>query len=838
MPASDYQYWLGKDTEDLKWVGKRGIVRRDADDKTTGKAKFGSDIELPGMLHARIMMCPHAHARIKSMDTSEAEKLPGVRAVLRYDDPSVYQKLLHPWDPEIMMNFFTRWMCEPRYMLGPEAWYEGAPLGVAIAADDLDIADEAMDLVKVEWEVRDFVIDYEKALEPGATRVFDHLTSYNPNSTYFMRFGWSCAPDVEEITQKPGWEGVENANNIKLETEFKLKGSDLDKGFAEADQTIDFSFKRTEVIGFGPETLSSVARWTDNGMLEVWQGGENIINAGIYATLLGIDKSRILTHMTYAGGQFGGWDAGYGNQSSQIPVAALLSKMTNQPVRLAYQRKDDQYGEMDEAKCTVKVGFKNDGTITAVQIRTIGANTIDMSLYPDTTGGGHFIESTRIPNMGGLATCAFVNKHGFGPSRCEQQINAHVKQQVFSRVAAALGTDEASIALINDGQDGLPIEDFSAYKIENKMPDIDSYKTVIPLAKDMISFENKFHAPGVKTLPNGKLHGMCLAPNHEFSNGGTISARSFTYAVNLCVDNGKVFISAQRPDCGLDGRTGYSRMVAEETGMNLDDVLYLRSEEEPKTQPAASLDGGGGSVMFTIQSWAIVIVSRVLKGKMLSAAAAFLGTEAEELDIVDSMVVFKNDPSNATPIAQISSLQGLVAQTREGDWESLNLPAQPTGGGGSSLAGGGAFISRSINILEVEVDQETGQVEMTNAVAVNDVGIPIGPETVEGQMYGAAIMGYSTGASEEVIYDPGTGVRLNPNFLDYKISTILDAPEIDYQMVTSRMGYGAYGSCGVGEDNTTFGSPMIIPAIYNATGVWVDTYPPTPERVLKALGKA
>jgi CO/xanthine dehydrogenase Mo-binding subunit len=148
------------------------------------------------------------------------------------------------------------------------------------------------------------------------------------------------------------------------------------------------------------------------------------------------------------------------------------------------------------------------------------------------------------------------------------------------------------------------------------------------------------------------------------------------------------------------------------------------------------------------------------------------------------------------------------------------------------------MVSRSVNIIEVEVDTETGSVELTNSVLVNDIGWPIGPETVEGQMYGGAIMGYSTGATEEVVYDPSTGIRLNPNWLDYKILTILDAPPISYKMVTSRMGYGAYGSCGCGEDTCTFGSPMVIPAIYNAIGKWVDTYPPTPERVLKALGKA
>ena len=140
--------------------------------------------------------------------------------------------------------------------------------------------------------------------------------------------------------------------------------------------------------------------------------------------------------------------------------------------------------------------------------------------------------------------------------------------------------------------------------------------------------------------------------------------------------------------------------------------------------------------------------------------------------------------------------------------------------------------------MEVEVDPETGGVEIVNAVAVNDVGLAIGPETVEGQIYGAAIMGYSTGGIEEQIYDPATGIRLNPNFIDYKILTMADIPNIEAIMLESRMGVGPYGCAGVGwEDNCTFCSAMAPVAVFNAIGEWVD-YPPTPERVLKALGKA
>jgi CO/xanthine dehydrogenase Mo-binding subunit len=216
--------------------------------------------------------------------------------------------------------------------------------------------------------VLDFVIDYEKALKPGAPIVYNHIESYDPNNMYAFRVAMSIDYETEEVTYSPGWNGVENANNVKVETNFKLKGTDLEKGFTEADETLEFTFKRTEVIGTGPETLCSIARWTDSGMLEVWQAGENLVVTGIYALMLGIDKSRFIVHQPYAGGQFGGWDCGMGNQSKQIPVAALLSIQTNAPVKIVYHCKDDQYAEMDEATANIKVDIKT--TVQSQQLKS------------------------------------------------------------------------------------------------------------------------------------------------------------------------------------------------------------------------------------------------------------------------------------------------------------------------------------------------------------------------------------------------------------------------------------------------------------------------------------
>ncbi len=183
MPASDYQYWYGKETTDLKAVSKRGIPRRDAYDKVSSKAEFGGDVKLPGMLYARMLHCPYAHARIKSMDTSEAEKLPGVRVVLRYDDPIVPKRLWCPWDSDLQSMVYERVIGAPFYILGDEAWHYNTVMGVAIAAEDWDIAEEAISLIKVEWEELPFVVDIEKALEADSPLAYSFM--FDPEGPMF-----------------------------------------------------------------------------------------------------------------------------------------------------------------------------------------------------------------------------------------------------------------------------------------------------------------------------------------------------------------------------------------------------------------------------------------------------------------------------------------------------------------------------------------------------------------------------------------------------------------------------------------------------------------------------
>jgi CO/xanthine dehydrogenase Mo-binding subunit len=239
--------------------------------------------------------------------------------------------------------------------------------------------------------------------------------------------------------------------------------------------------------------------------------------------ILDIPETDVVIHSPYAGGQFGGWDLGVGPQSAQIPIAALLSKKVGLPVKLLNRRQDEHFAEMDEGTYNCKVGYKQDGTVTAVRVDSLLAqcNFIGGQLgASDQSGTGHLLEGTKITNLQSVGTCVFLNKHAFGPSRCEQQPDAHVMCQVFSRIAADLGVDEGTIHLKNDGCHGHDMGYVSNFRKENKIPDIDSLSMVVEIGKKAVGWDEKFHAPGAKKLANGKMHGMIMASQHEFQNGG------------------------------------------------------------------------------------------------------------------------------------------------------------------------------------------------------------------------------------------------------------------------------------------------------------------------------
>ena len=785
-------------------IGKRGVHRLDGYEKANGKAVYTIDVHLPGMLYLRFLTSPYPHAEIKKLDTSKAEALPGVRAVLRYDDPDLPREAdLGGHAPSSVP------------VLARVAHFEGEEVGAAVAADSEAIAEEAIGKINVEWELRPFVLAAEDALRPESP--LSHPEEYPEGNYYNQGF-----LDVDQL-------------------------GDVETGFAGADVVLEFTSRRRLHTWIGPERPCGVFTW--NGSFpEVWvkQQRPLIGKRAISSWFGGIPMNKIIMHCLYQGASFGGWSQMPWNMGGHY-CAALVAKRTGRPVKWIFSRREDFYGgEMDEGIYHYKVGAKKDGTITAVSARAVLSNHV----FPVFGVAKHLIENTRIPNVYGKIEAVQVNRGINVPTRCEQNSNSHTLTVVFDRLAAALSLDPTDVALKNDGADGHDSGWLDKAKAERGFQVRDSLRECIEKGKAAIDWEKKWHLPGMMRLENGRMHGLGFTWTHEWED----SAGSSEIAIRIERNDGTASILGMRSDNGLNAETAYCQIVADEIGMRIEDVSY-----RPHSDVGFFTMTPDSSTNMSVNGFAVRHAARLLKRKILTAATspsgqtqrgsfppAFPGCKPEDLDIEQSVIYVKAEPSKRMPLAQFVKPAGTGGP----------LDYTPEFGQGAPRSDftiplfayswhvqEGAYSNyrvrfcRQAHFMEVEVDTETGEVFVTKVVNVNDVGKVISWEGCEGQQYGGTYMGVSRGLFEEVVHDPVTGVMLNGNLLDYKIATMNDVGPITTELVETGMGYGPYGVVGIGEDVATVVPALVGPAVHNALGVWVDDFPLTPSVVLKALGK-
>jgi xanthine dehydrogenase molybdenum-binding subunit len=686
-------------------------------------------------------------------------------------------------------------------------------VGAVVAADTEAIAEQALSLIDVEWEVRPFILDVEEALKANAPLA-------NPET---LPDGNLQHEDVEEQ-------------------------GDVEQGFKEADKIIEFKFSHCANTWVGPERPCGVFKW--NGECpEVWvkQQRPHVCKRVIASWFGGIPMNKIQIHCPYQGASFGGWSQMNWNMGGHY-CAAVLAKRMDRPVKWTFNRREDFFGgEMDEGIYYFKVGAKEDGTITAVKGMAVLANQ-EITFFGFVR---HFIENTKIPNIYGKIKVVRVNKGPNVPVRCEQNPNSHSLTLVFNHVADALGLDPIDVALKNDGADGHDMTWLNARKAEMGFQVRDSLKECVEKGKAAIGWDEKWHPPGTKKLPNGKMHGLGFAWTHEWDD----SAGSSEMAIRIERNDGTASILGCRADIGVNAETTYCQIAGDELGMRYEDVFYRQQED-----PGFFAMTPDSSTNTSVNGFAIRNAARLLKQKILEAAVSprgetqlgvfppiFPGKRPEELDIKDSVIYEKANPLNKVSLAEFVKPSGWMGPIHKCWMPSVGLErtdfTEPFFAYGwqvqrGAYAGARPRLCRQAHFIEVEVDTETGEVEVTRVVNVNDVGKVINWEGCEGQQYGGTYMGVGRGRSEEVVHDPITGVMLNGNMEGYKIATMLDIGPIDTILVETGMGYGPYGVVGIAEDIATVVPALLGPAVFNAIGKWIDEYPITPDRVLKALGKA
>jgi CO/xanthine dehydrogenase Mo-binding subunit len=818
--AEHYRPWTWEIPESSSAI-KRSMPRQDGYERVSGHAAYTRDIQLPGMLYAKILASPYAHARIASIDTSQAEALLGVRDILKYDDPDAITQNLTGTDAHY--NILT--------LPGISDFYQH-PMGVAVVADSEELCDQALRLVRITWEERPFVLDMEEALKPNAPKI------------------WTEVERLKATAREP--------NTIMVE---QVDFGDIQKGFAEADKILEYKITRATNSPAGVEAMACVAQWRGE-FLDLWMhhqynqqtylssetvpsvqfDGDNMDNPVTLPHNMGSQPTRrdtpqppfapwskITLTFPFQGSWFGGvtWLA---YSAAFIRLAVILAKRASgRPVKLLYDE-SQFYCNGDEAgTVTCKVGAKKDGAITAYHWHTVGMRNPAIEKTP---------ESTQIKNVRGSQEWAFTNQ---GHHQCFRHgAAACIPHNImFSRVAAEFGLDPTEVALRNDGCHGHPWDWVTQYQKENGFPQRQSLKEVIERGKQAIGWDQKWHPPGTRKLPNGKMHGLGFMSIHEWQVG-VMSGPAPPFAC-LMLRDGKVSIIGTRCDMGITSESGFRQCVASEMGLKYEDTVIQMQRSDNN---AFIFPGPGGSFGTTGATPQLVLAARELKQKILHYAVAprtgrgqsapfFPGKSSEDLDIKDSMVFEKANPDNRKTVDEVGrafwNVDPAISHPVVGSLTGLQSEGKPD----PRLC----FMARQAHFIEVEVDTETGLVDVLNMVCVNDVGHVFNPQGAEGQQYGGAIMGLGRSATEEKVFCPRTGVGLNYDHAGYRLGTMNDYPPIQCILNESHLGYSTYGACGIGENTGASVSAITSPAIYNATGKWIYDFPVTPDKVLRVLGK-
>jgi xanthine dehydrogenase molybdenum-binding subunit len=779
------------------YIGRRGLRPKEASEKVSGQAVFTSDVYLPGMLYAKVYRSPYTHARIRSMDSSKAEALPGVHAVIRYDDANLD---LHDYFPRE-----TGWYWWRESILPDTADFFGVKLGAIVVAESEEICDQALKLVGegIEWEQLPFILDPEQPTEPDAPLLHPER---NPN------------------------------NNIWKDA-VVLNMGDVDKGFSVSDHVIEFYQKKTDDDVWATPEPGCMVAYYKGDELEFWYHGGSIgrdLRFGIMQELKD-DRIKIKVHTPHSGAMFGGNQMGY--NSHLCRYAIIASKKTKRPVKFV-----DDYGlawegtSYETGAAYYKVGFNNDGTIVAIRVVTYQHD-------------GHplfkmLVNSLKTPNIYVRQIQSYWSK---AHESCwkDGAMDCVLVNMIVNKVAAFLRMDPIKLQLTNDGVKGHDMA-WLGENVKKKygMPARDSLKEVIEAGKIAFDWDSRWHAPGVRKLPNGKMHGVSFYACACWATGTRGPNNPFP-GISVAQD-GTATIFFRRCDCGQSALTSYCQIVADETGLRYEDVKI-----EFKEYFSFDAMYPAGSMGTMINSYGLVWNARAMKKLLLEYAlrplpvaggffglgpppkpSPFHGKTIEGLDIKDSVIFEKANPQNALAVKTLTSsyrhswLQG-------GPFFVAIAPPEPYKV--ETLYD----MARQACFVEVEVDAETGQVEVTKLVHSYDVGQSINPDINEQQLLGGAYQGIGVSATEGIFYDPKTGVKLNDNFLGYPILTIKDIGQIDCPTIETHLGFSAYGLYGCSEaGKAATAAAILVPAVYNAIGKWVDGTPVTPDLVLKALGKA
>ena len=758
--------------EEFRVVGSRP-VRHDGVDKVTGRARYAADTAMPGLLYAKVLRSPHAHARIRGIDASRALALPGVYAVVTAEDfPEASAEFADQEEgAAVNYGFFSR-----NIMAREKALYMGHAVA-AVAATTQHLAEEAAELIDVDYEVLKPVLTADDAMADGAPILHERLLTMA--SPAFRSGGYG---DSDEQTN--------------VANHFVFDDGDVEQGFAEADVIVEREFHTKAVHQGYIEPHSATAFWNRDGKLTVWCSTQQLFAVRDHiSAVLNIPLSNVQVIPMEIGGGFGG--KGMGGMYLE-PVVSLLSRKAGKPVKLVMSRKEvfEGSGPTSAAHITVKMGATKDGRLTVASASLVyEAGAFPGSPVP--SGCRTMLAPYVIPNAHVEGFDVVVNTQKSAAYRAPgSPVAAYAAESVVDELANKLGIDPIELRLLNAAKEGTRQP---AGPVFRRIGNVE----MLEAARDHDHYQ---------TPIEGKFRGRGVASGAWFNGSGPASAVA---SVN---PDGSVGLIEGSPDIG-GSRAVMAIHVAEVLGIDVKDVKPAVVD----TDSVGYCSGAGGSGVTFKTGRACYEAAQDVKRQMIERAARIWDIDADdvEYDANDAVLRHKQDSELSMTFSELS--------------RQLNGTGGPIVGR-ATVNPGGVGNAFAMHIVDVEVDPETGKVDILRYTALQDVGKAIHPSYVEGQMQGGAVQGIGWALNEEYYFDDD-GRMMNSSFLDYRMPVSLDVPMIDTVIIEVANPGHPYGVRGVGEACIVPPMAAISNAISNAIGVRMTELPMSPAKIVAALSK-
>lgn len=748
------------DAADTKYVGQR-TRKVDALERVTGKATFGADLHLPGMLYGKVLRSPHPHAKIRGIDATKALALDGVKAVMTADDLPPLDRVVGTTGGELLISLLD---LRKMTIAHDKVLYDGHAIA-AVAATTPEIAEQAVRLIEVDYQVLPPVENAPDAMKSDAALLH------------------------EDMYTKTLGERPTVPSNIAMYVE-SARG-DVEQGFAQADLVHETSYS-TKMVHQGYIEPTATAAWAqDDGKVTVWSTTQGIF--GIRRSLcdlLEFSLDRINVIPMEVGGAFGGKI-----YAILEPLAVVLSRKSGRPVKMVMTRAEvfRATGPGAPAHIMVKTGTRKDGTLTACYARII----MDAGAFAGSPVSAASIVSFapyKVDNLKIDGYDVVTNKprvqayRAPGGTPAGFAIESHMDE-----VAEQLGIDPLQFRMINAVEEG------------DRMTNDQIYNRIG--LKEMLIRVSE-HPAWTTPLEPGPYRGRGFAAG--FWQGATLASSAYV----LVHSDGSITLNSGQVD--LTGtRTTMGQIVAQEMQVPLDTVSVRVGDTE--STPYTDLSAGSR----TAYSFGAAVHEACQQ-----AMAQLKAHAAEQFDVTPAEVEYGSGRfwvrENQEQSVDLSTIAMGSARRATGPvcgyGAVTRLQAAPQFGA---------------NVVDVEVDPETGKVSILRYTIFQDVGKAINPAMVEGQMQGGAAQGIGWAITE--YYDYDQGVLRNPTLLDYRIPTALDLPMLDTVIIEVPASDGPYGVRGVGEVPIIPPPAALASAISQAVGVRLNKLPMTPEAVFWAI---